>query len=308
MVRLRIPNHPTKQELETLYWKDELNTPEIGEAFGVSKTAVLNWMREYDVPRRSQGESLRLTMEKRWQDPEYRAVMMVHLREYWSRSEERSQNSKQLWQNPEFKVKMSEIQKDLWQNPMHRAKIHEGRKGIWQNLEYRSKMIEERQRRWQDPKFKEKMYVANKKAWENPERKDHMRERIKALWQTSEYREKVVSNVIHSIHERPTNPEKELIGIIEQYNLPFKYVGDGSLIIGSLNPDFIHSNGKKKVIEVFGRVFHDPEESFFEVSWKRQYWGRMSYYSQLGYDCLILWDDELKNTERVVGRIEEFLK
>ena len=105
---------------------------------------------------------------------------------------------------------------------------------------------------------------------------------------------------------KPTNPEKKVMKLIERYNFPFRYVGNGSFMIDILNPDFIHNNGEKKVIEVFGRVFHDPEKSFFPVDWKRQYFGRISYFAQFGYDCLILWDDELKDEAEVVERIRDF--
>ena len=51
---------------------------------------------------------------------------------------------------------------------------------------------------------------------------------------------------------RPTKPEKKLVGIKNECKLPYKYCGDGSVIIGGLNPDFINTNGEKKLIEVFG--------------------------------------------------------
>jgi len=31
-------------------------------------------------------------------------------------------------------------------------------------------------------------------------------------------------------------------------------------MIGKLNPDFIHNNGSKKVIEVFGDTYHNPKK------------------------------------------------
>lgn len=231
--------HPTKQELETLYWKNELNTPAIGEALGVSKKAVLKWMREYDIPRRRQGESLSSTLKKLWETPEYRATMMPHLREYWSRSEERSQNSKQLWKKPEFKEKMGQIQKALWKCPKHREKMRKAQ--------------------------------------------------------------------IQGLHLKPTKPEQRLIQIVEKERLPFRYSGDGTFILDTLNPDFVSTNGSKKVIEIFGRTFHDPDETFKEeIPWHQQYWGRIARCAQLGYDCLILWDDELEDEQKLVEKIRRF--
>lgn len=107
--------------------------------------------------------------------------------------------------------------------------------------------------------------------------------------------------------KRPTKPERNVIELIEKNNFPFKYVGDGSKIIGTLNPDFIHDE-QKKVIEVFGRVYHDPEESFFPVNWTSQPQGRKEIFKQLGYDCLILWDDELDSEEDISNRIKTFIR
>jgi len=109
--------------------------------------------------------------------------------------------------------------------------------------------------------------------------------------------------------QKPTKPEKKLMEIIDKYELPFKYVGDGGVTIYGLNPDFINCNGEKKIIEVFGRAFHDPDKSFIEeVSWYQQEWGRKAIYSQLGFDTLIIWDDEMDDDEIVVERIKSFME
>jgi len=120
-------------------------------------------------------------------------------------------------------------------------------------------------------------------------------------------KEKIIRNTLKKLHERPTEPESKMIKIVKQRSLPFKYVGDGEVLIGGLNPDFVSTNGERKVLEVFGRVFHDPDKSFFKVPWKNQYFGRMAYYRQNGYDCLIIWDDELDDEEIVASKINEFL-
>lgn len=96
--------------------------------------------------------------------------------------------------------------------------------------------------------------------------------------------------------KKPTNPEKIIIDIIKKYKLPYKYVGNGAVIIYGLNPDFINCNGEKKIIEVFGRVFHDPNKTFKDKIKKYQTEeGRKEIFGELGYSCLVLWDDELKN-------------
>ncbi len=128
-------------------------------------------------------------------------------------------------------------------------------------------------------------------------------ERLKKLNKDPSFQRKRMK----ALMRKPTKPERTLMTLIERNNLPFRYVGDGEVIIGTLNPDFIHNNGDNKIIEVFGRVFHDPAKRVSEIRWKSQYFGRLAYYSQHGWDCLVLWDDDLDDEQAVVHRIREFL-
>lgn len=133
-------------------------------------------------------------------------------------------------------------------------------------------------------------------------------DRMKELWSNPSYKERVVKKIVKALQRKPSEPEKQVISIVKEHKFPFKYVGDGEVIIGSLNPDLIHTEGEKKVIEVFGRVFHDPEVSFIDdIRWHQQYFGRMSYYAQHGYDCLVLWDDELDEEKKIVEKIRRFV-
>lgn len=127
---------------------------------------------------------------------------------------------------------------------------------------------------------------------------------MKKKWKDITY----VNKVMHARNARPNKPETKLMKIFDTNSFPFRYVGDGRVVIGGLCPDFIHSKGEKKIIELFGRIFHDPDVSFKkEIQWHRQYFGRMAYYAQFGYDCLILWDDELQDEVSIVERIRGFI-
>lgn len=90
-------------------------------------------------------------------------------------------------------------------------------------------------------------------------------------------------------YTKPTKPERILIKIIEEYRLPFKYVGNGQVILGGLNPDFINVNGKKQIIEVFGDYWHRRPNLKYHQSEE----GRKNVYSQFGYNTMILWEDEI---------------
>lgn len=59
---------------------------------------------------------------------------------------------------------------------------------------------------------------------------------------------------LKALFKRPTSLEKEMMSLISEYQLPYRYVGNGKVWIGGKNPDFINED-TKTVIEV-GNVFH----------------------------------------------------
>lgn len=115
-----------------------------------------------------------------------------------------------------------------------------------------------------------------------------------------------IAKRLKGLLQKPTKPEKELISIIQEYKLPYKYVGDGSFILGNLNPDFINVNGKKQIIEVFGRVWH--QKLLRNEDWKRSELGRIMVFNSYGFKTLIIWDDELQNRDKVLDKLINFSK
>lgn len=95
---------------------------------------------------------------------------------------------------------------------------------------------------------------------------------------------------------KPNKPEKVLIHLIDEMRLPYKYVGDFKFWIDGKNPDFINTNSQKKIIEMYGKHWHDEEEMV-----KRKF-----LFAQYGYDTLFIWDNELENIEGVKQKLLEF--
>lgn len=100
--------------------------------------------------------------------------------------------------------------------------------------------------------------------------------------------------------KKPNKPETILINLFKQYNLPYKYVGDGELIIRQFNPDFINCNGQKKIIEMFGTYWHDLQEN------RGRDKVRLKTYSQYGFKTLIIWEHELKEIDKVLEKVKRF--
>ncbi len=87
---------------------------------------------------------------------------------------------------------------------------------------------------------------------------------------------------------QPNKRELELNALLQELSLPYRYVGDGQFILGGKCPDFLNTNGQKKLIELYGDYWHkgeDPQD-------------KIDYFSQYGFKALVIWESELdKPTE-----------
>lgn len=105
---------------------------------------------------------------------------------------------------------------------------------------------------------------------------------------------------------KPTSPEQAIIDITDKYFPQFKYNGRGDLgvTLARMIPDFVNVNGKKQVIEVFGDYHH----TVLATNWKKTELGRKMAYNSIGYDCLVLWQSEIKSKseEELVEIIKGF--
>lgn len=104
---------------------------------------------------------------------------------------------------------------------------------------------------------------------------------------------------------KPNVSERKLAQLLQDYSLPYKFVGDGTVILGTYSPDFLNINGKKKVIELFGDYWHSEKKV---RKWHEGELGRIMAYKALGFDCLVVWEHELKNPEVLISKIKAWDK
>ena len=109
---------------------------------------------------------------------------------------------------------------------------------------------------------------------------------------------KIPHTLLHGLNKA----EAKLNQVIQEMGLPYKFVGNGEVWISGLSPDFINTNGQKKIIEFFGEHWHEGKG----VSYRRTENGRKEVFAGYGYDTLIIWGKELKNMEAVKQRILNF--
>lgn len=114
-------------------------------------------------------------------------------------------------------------------------------------------------------------------------------------WRRPGFAEQVLRKIRSAT--KPTQPEKYLRELLNDY-FPnqWQYVGDGKVIIERKNPDFINCNGKKLIIELFGDYWHDVSEATTKPQ----------FYLKYGFGCLVIWEHELKEPEKIVQKVKVF--
>ena len=116
--------------------------------------------------------------------------------------------------------------------------------------------------------------------------------KMKAKWQEDSY----VALQMKARKCSTNKPEQKLTALIDSNQLPFRYVGDGQFILGGKCPDFLDTNGKKQIIELFGTYWH----GVLDIG------RRVEYFRQYGYSTLIIWEDELGDEDKVIKKIKKF--
>lgn len=183
-------------------------------------------------------------------------------------------------------------------------------KELWRDTSYRSKM-KKRHGYLGKHHTKEtikKIRIANlgKKKSEETRRKLSIRNmgQQNPMWgKHRKFSDAHLRNILKGLLRRPTKLEQKFMRIIEKNRLLFKYVGDGKIIINGKCPDFIDCDGSKRVVEVFGRVWHDPKMSFKEIPYHQTEQGTIEHYSKYGFKCTVLWDNEFGNEELVLAKL-----
>ncbi len=95
---------------------------------------------------------------------------------------------------------------------------------------------------------------------------------------------------------QPNKKERILINLFSENNIQFKYTGDGKFWVRNRNPDFVSCNGTKQIIEFMGTYYHP----LFDGA------DRINHYKKYGFDCLVIWEDELTNMDKVLKKVKTF--
>ena len=143
---------------------------------------------------------------------------------------------------------------------------------------------------------KKKLSEINRKYRHTELAKRIISETSKMHWQDKSFREKVITATLKGLIKRPTSLEKQMIDIIHKYNLPYKYTGDGSFLIGDRkwNPDFVNTNGEKVCIEVANTLVIHHKEGYEQR--------RKEYFAKYGWECIVFSTNKL-NEDKVLEKL-----
>lgn len=174
----------------------------------------------------------------------------------WSKTE-RAKRAKNIKSNPNYGMRNkhhSDETKKHW-SQIRRGKNYEVRFGIKKARKVKNKMSNTAKKQWQNKEYKDKHLKANCR--------------------------------------RPNIPENIFISICIKYNLPYKYVGNGSFWIENINPDFINVNGEKICVEIFGDYWHNYPNGTQKDKEKEK------ILEKYGWKRIIIWENELKKLKTI---------
>lgn len=184
----------------------------------------------------------------------------------------------------ETKRKLSENKKGNKLTKNHREKLSQAKKGncFGENNNNFG--------RHHTKKTKRKLSEAQKKIWND----------MNGVFRTTEYWKKRKNAI-------KVKPNKQEIFVLDLLNVlypnKYKFVGDFELWVGGKNPDFVSQNDKK-LIEYFGNWWHSEKNTGLP-SYKHEQ-ERINHFKKYGYNTLVIWENELKDIEKLKNKIVEF--
>lgn len=292
----------TKKKLYRLYVVDMISARGIAKIIHCSSTTINNKIRDYGIVAELSESKKKQIKQKRVEErtviknsPESKLKQSISMKKAYCNNPKLKENHSEFMLKycEEHPEEMDEITKNLnagrnasWKSPKGRQK----RMDIINSEEYKIKWHDAMVEMYKEhPELIAQFTERLKIMWQNPEYRDNKLKQLHAdrdaAWADPVKKEKWVRNTVKGVRIRPTSIEQTIIDVIKEYDLPYKYVGNGEVIINGKNPDFINTNDAKGLIECFGKHWH-PQSDESE---------RIEYFASIGYKTLILWDREIEN-------------
>jgi len=204
------------------------------------------------------------------------------------------------------------ISKSWWNKPENERReicerLSEAHRGVYPNEETRKKLSETSLRTQNDPEFKarhsKRMSEIMTQVWKRPEyralKSRQASEKSTKAWKDPNYRKRVFQG-----HRTGPSQDEEHLTFFLNKNFTDQWIYTGTTPFiggGKRKPDWTHTS-KKKVI-LYDTLFWHYTYFQDKEMWKE----RLKYYNDLGYQALILTEDDLwANRNTLKDKIEEF--
>lgn len=148
-------------------------------------------------------------------------------------------------------------------------------------------------RQWEDETYRMHMKTALRAYNGRPEVRERKQAEMRSRWGDPDY----VKNFIGKAHASPNKVEAKLFELINSLcPNEWRFVGDGSLVVGTKCPDFVNDS-KNLLIELFGDYWHQGENPSDKIN----------YFRGFGYETLVIWESEFyKDPEALSETIKLF--
>jgi len=299
--------HISKEALCQKYVVERKSMHETAKELKVSDGTILGKLRKFEISTRSISESLKGKPKSEEHRRKLRGVPKS--REHRKKI---SMTRKRLFREGKLKalrdVKRPDVtRRNLENNPMKNSKIAEKFGKIRKNKTYEEIYGKERAK-----EVKERNSIARKGKHYSPatefkpgykhtkEEKKEIGIRFKALWRNPKF----IKKVLTARNAKPNKLELRLDRLVQQVTPSYPYNGDfrQGISIGGRIPDFVSVNGENKCIELFGDYWHTEKVRCYEETEE----GRIAHFKKFGWDCLVIWEHELREPEKVIGKIRKF--
>lgn len=256
------------------YTEERKSTVEIGKILRCNSSTIWRWLLKFDIPIKDQSK-------------EFKGC-------HFSRKTEFKKGTPFSFKKghivtPEVRKKLSKAHVGKKLSEKHKKKISESLKGktTWNKGIPHSK------------ETKKKMSKAHM-GGKNPHYGKHLSvEHRKKLSEAHKGKRLSKEHIRKCLARRtPSSLEERFQQIIDKFDLPYKYVGNGTFFIERKNPDFININGDKIAIEVYARYYKKRHGGIDE--WKQE---RTKLFAEYGWDIIFFNEIEV-NEENVLKHLQ----
>ena len=310
-----------KEELKILYDECE-SLREVGKKLGIDTVTVLNWMKWYKLERKKKGHIPWNKGKKNCHTKNHREQISNSLKEYYSNHKH---VSKGKTPSSLTRLKISKRRKELisqgwipWNKNLSNTKTrNQVKNAIKSNIG--REPWNKGMRTIKLCNFCGKEYVGSGKKYCSRSCRDKAKiirvERecvfCGKIYTTRPSGKKLFCSVycrnlwlfMHKVSKKPTKPEKIMINIIKENNLPFKYTGK-TLINRKFSVDFLSYDGKI-AIEVFGCRWHGCPKCFPNKNLYEKNLIRLQLIESCGINTIVIWEHELKDKSKIIKILEE---